>query len=88
MKMPVKDDLTHGSFVLSGKFLDDWFLKNIQLLVLLSLEWPCEGTKWSVSSNVDSQLLLEVNILLLDEVWMELDLVDCWLNLAVGQDIE
>jgi hypothetical protein len=57
VKMPVQDDLSNWSVVLSSEFLNNRFFQEIKRFVLLSLEWPGEGTKRCVSSDIDTKLL-------------------------------
>ncbi len=86
--MPVEDDLTSGSTVLCSKVNDCLLFEYIEVLVLIFLHGPTEGTKGSIGCDVDSKFILELYKVILYKIRVEFDLIDNWLDLAVSEDIK
>ena len=81
--MPCNADLSWAFAFSACNLFDYWIFENIKVLDLLSTLLDCViRTNGSIAFNFNAILVMEFNNSFLAQVWVHLNLVDSWSNLA------
>ena len=89
--VPVEHNLSSGSVVLLGEFLDQAFVKDVKIFHTFAEGASLKilvGYQGSIGSNWGLHLLIELQALILSEVWVHLEAVDGGAHVAEGQNLQ
>ena len=89
--VPVEHNLSSGSVVLLGELLNQAFVKDVKILHTFAEGASLKilvGYQGSIGSDRGLHLLIELQALILSEVWVHLEAVDGGAHVAEGQYLQ